>query len=364
MDVTPPSDDRAVLRMAEKLSTLLESGGASSSSSYALLLGLLDLCLEKGGKDGTPPNAVSTRELAARVVDLYFPQTAHFEGRVLRQGTTGQAKLVALVAAFRAKHAPQVELFRAARRAPQAYERLLQRVEEQLVQQLLPRLQLVGSEPDEFLFTLDQDDSAWRDERCRARVDDQVRFKPGVAPQLVALSRMLRPLLHRHWVGFVSRVNELRRPELERFLFGCDLGALVQVAPSLYELQRGSCFYCGVGMRGGLAVDHFVPWSRHPDVGLDNLVAAHERCIRHKAEFLADCGHVLRWAEHSVRHRKQLGRIAVELEWPRDAVRSLASLRSVYLQLPDDALLWHIKSELVPLERGLLTDALLIARGP
>ncbi len=361
----PPSDD-CMLRMAEKLATLLESGGGTSSHRYALLLGFLDLCLEKSSRDGTPPDGVNTRELAAKMVDLYFPQTATFEGRVLRQSITGQAKLVSLVAAFRAKHAPEVKvgLFRAARLAPRAYERLLREVEWQLVRFLLPKLQRVGSEPDEFLFTLGWDESVSREELSASNFDHQVHFKPGVARHLVALSRMLRPLLHQHWARFVSQLNELREPELGRFLFGCNRGLLVDVAPSLYDLQRGSCFYCGVGMRGGLDVDHFLPWWRHPDDGLDNLVAAHERCIAQKAEFLADSGHVERWAEHIARHREQLALIALELDWRRDAARSVASLRSVYMQLPDDALLWHIKGELVPLDRELLTDALLIASGP
>jgi hypothetical protein len=34
-------------------------------------------------------------------------------------------------------------------------------------------------------------------------------------------------------------------------------------------------------------VDHFIPWSRHADDGLDNLVAADARCNGQKRDFLA-----------------------------------------------------------------------------
>src|SRR5213592_5079376 len=34
-------------------------------------------------------------------------------------------------------------------------------------------------------------------------------------------------------------------------------------------------------------VDHFIPWSRYPDDGLENLVVAHARCNAQKSDFLA-----------------------------------------------------------------------------
>src|SRR5213080_2876385 len=46
----------------------------------------------------------------------------------------------------------------------------------------------------------------------------------------------------------------------------------------IIELQEGRCFYCAEGLasRAGQTpdVDHFIPWSRYPDDGLENLVVA------------------------------------------------------------------------------------------
>jgi len=43
-------------------------------------------------------------------------------------------------------------------------------------------------------------------------------------------------------------------------------------------------------------VDHFVPWARHPDSGLDNLVVADARCNGWKGAWLAATDHLARWA--------------------------------------------------------------------
>ena len=40
------------------------------------------------------------------------------------------------------------------------------------------------------------------------------------------------------------------------------------------RLQGGRCFYCEDALRGPTDVDHFIPWARYPDNGLDNLEGA------------------------------------------------------------------------------------------
>src|SRR5437870_3987786 len=65
------------------------------------------------------------------------------------------------------------------------------------------------------------------------------------------------------------------------------------------ELQEGRCFYCAARLasRAGQTpdVDHFIPWSRYPDDGLENLVVAHARCNAQKRDFLAAAAHVRHW---------------------------------------------------------------------
>src|SRR5207247_11038100 len=71
---------------------------------------------------------------------------------------------------------------------------------------------------------------------------------------------------------------------------------LERVRGPLIELQEGRCFYCAErpASRAGQTpdVDHFIPWSRYPDDGLENLVVAHARCNAQKRDFLAAVAHV------------------------------------------------------------------------
>ena len=104
---TEPSD---LVRFAEKLIGLLDQGSFVSTYKYAVLLGLMDLCLEQGGRDGAPPAMVTTRQLARKVIGLYWPHTRPFQvpghpARVLKQNPDRQARIVSLVAEYRASRA-------------------------------------------------------------------------------------------------------------------------------------------------------------------------------------------------------------------------------------------------------------------
>jgi hypothetical protein len=45
---------------------------------YAVLLGLLDVLMERTSAKGEPPSVVTTRELAEKVTELYWPQADAF----------------------------------------------------------------------------------------------------------------------------------------------------------------------------------------------------------------------------------------------------------------------------------------------
>ena len=49
-------------------------------------------------------------------------------------------------------------------------------------------------------------------------------------------------------------------------------------AQDLRELQDNRRFYCERRIDGQVEVDHFIPWARHPDNGIENLVVADQRC--------------------------------------------------------------------------------------
>ena len=95
-----------------------------------------------------------------------------------------------------------------------------------------------------------------------------------------AWHQLIRPLVQAQ-MGCQGRGPEQRTwwtaSGCHEFLFGAER---VNLAPGwrlpLAGAQDGECFYCaGRLARAWGEVDHFIPWSRHPDNSLDNLVAAH-----------------------------------------------------------------------------------------
>lgn len=124
---------------------------------------------------------------------------------------------------------------------------------------------------------------------------------------------------------------------LDDFLFGARRVALDPVRDPLLDLQRGACFYCGDGAtRGHVDVDHFIPWSRHPDNGLHNLVVAHRRCNNAKRDALAAVSHVEHWLERNA----TVDLAALAPGWPAHAPRTLGAARATYLWLPEGTPLW------------------------
>lgn len=74
-----------------------DEGSYQATYKYALLLALLDLCHERASSTGMPPQALTTRQLEATVLELYWPHATPYEGlRVLRQGgdRDGQAEIL------------------------------------------------------------------------------------------------------------------------------------------------------------------------------------------------------------------------------------------------------------------------------
>jgi hypothetical protein len=61
---------------------------------YAVLLGLTDACMEQVAANGAAPDMITTRQLAEKVLELYWPQTVPYAGlegaAVLRQNSGGQ----------------------------------------------------------------------------------------------------------------------------------------------------------------------------------------------------------------------------------------------------------------------------------
>jgi hypothetical protein len=143
-----PPPDGAAITFAEKLLALLDQGKRSATYKYAVLLGLMDLCLEQTSHSGTAPEMVTTRQLAEKVFALYWLRGVAFRrDHVLRQSGAGQAEIVTTIRRFRDRHRPDpsATLTQARAAAPVAYETLVRSIEWKLVEMPLPRLQVLGT---------------------------------------------------------------------------------------------------------------------------------------------------------------------------------------------------------------------------
>lgn len=371
------ADSRGAIGFAEKVLELLDEGRYTATYKYAVLLALLDLCLEGTVAPGAAPETVTTRQLARKIVELYWPHTIPFVVRpetvVLRQNNTGQAEIVTMIRQFRERHAadPSVPHWESRITAPAVYDRLVRDVEWKLIEMPLPRLQAMGRVQREFIYRIH-----WHKEVQRRDVadylfdrasnfDNRLLLLPNVGEYLVQLNGLLRPLIQRRWAAMIAQVNRLEESQLETFLFGSTRTPTARVRAGLWEIQGKRCFYCEARLSDPVVsqVDHFVPWARYPDDGLDNFVVADGRCNGSKSSSLAADEHLSRWTR---RFAAGSGRsaafadLAAEARWERDPHRSLSVARAIYPRLPDDARSWLRGSEFVPPDTRAIAEALAV----
>jgi len=341
---------RGAIAFAERLLNLLELGSFAATYKYALLTAIIDLCLEQPAR--LPPSVLTTRQLAEKVVELYWPHAIPYDGAtILRQGGArkgNQAEILSAIAGFRSRGAGGATdlLHRARLSRPSDFERLVQEVEWKLIEMPIPRLQVMGGEEDRFLY-----DYRWTTSVARSTVggyqrgytgafDSRLLLRPRAAEHLIELSGVLRPVIRREWALMVAEMNDLPESKLEDFLFGAARVSLDAVRDPLRELQFGRCFYCEGRVDDRCDVDHFIPWARYADNSLDNLVATHPRCNGQKRDFFAALPHLERWAGRSARLAAQLDDLAQSASWPREPKRTMAVARAMYTRLPEGARLW------------------------
>jgi len=350
--------------LAEKILALLEQGRFTATYKYAVLLGLMDLCLEQTDADGTAPQQLSTRDLAVKVIELYWPHTVPYAPakgvHILRQNQShagSQAEIVRIIARFRnaSRWGPGAPLARVRVKQPARFDQLVDRVEWKLVEMPLPKLQRFGNRWHPFLYELSWADDinrsevrAFREGRT-SRFDGQIHLQSGVGNALTRLNGVLRPVIRRQWALMVAQTNGLPEARLEEFLFGSTRASTEELREPLQELQEGRCFYCEGSFKRGRGgqpeVDHFIPWSRYPENGLANLVAAHSRCNADKRDFLAATDHVAKWLQRnspSGAYYAELLEIADRTRWKVSRRRIQGVAIAVYRSLPRDAELWRV----------------------
>jgi hypothetical protein len=350
--------DSGAIAFAEQLLTVLEEGSFTATYKYAVILALLDLCLEHSTRAGAAPSSLTTRQLAEKVIELYWPQARTFRERILMQNAGQQAGILNSIVRFQQELSdPSVPVARARVQARAAYARLVRKVEWVLVEMPLPKLQRVGREVVPFIYRIGWSDDVRRGDFNTAHFDNLIRFVGDAGDHLVRLAPLIRPLVQREWAGLVAHFNQLPEAELERFLFGASREALAHLAAPLRELQGNACFYCRGRLERSVQVDHFIPWSRHPDDRLDNLVAAHSRCNSHKRDHLAAPEHVDEWIERLRTRGEDLQAIAAETGWPREPERTRGVARAIYLRLPSRARLWRPDGDFVAVDAARLRRA-------
>lgn len=350
-----PRDEQAddPLAFTQRLLSLLDEGRRTATYKLAVVLALIDCCAVHSDASGRAPDAISTRDLATRVAELYWPQVRPHEtaSRILRQSSQPRAIAVDSVAQLRdvaGRHGATT--FEAARaRVPGDVERCLDKVELTLVRMPLGKLQRplgfveASNDYPRFLY----DDGSFHERVRKTELPLPVRLEPGVGDWLVSLGGLLRPLVELYWTREVARFNGLPQPEdsLHDFLFGVDRVSLHRFGRGLTSLHGGRCFYCGDALRpGNVQIDHFVPWSRIPNDGLTNLVPADGRCNSGKRDNYADLDLLARWAARST---ADLGELAAQAQWPLRRDESLSIARGLYGHLPAGTRLWS--------ERGVFT---------
>ena len=362
--------DQDALALAERVLAILEEGSFSSTYKYALFIAILDLCIEKTEASGAPPSSLTTRELATKVVELCWNHVAPYgtHGTLRFGGGRGeQAEILRRIENVRARWGDERSdtVFRFQTVHPDQYRRLLEFVEWKLIEMPIPRLQRLGrSVDDRFLYEYNWPAdvrrsvvSAYQDGASGA-FSNILWLKPGVAEGLVRLNGLLRPICYREWAVRVAKLNSLPEAGLESFLFDVDRASLNAVRKPLCDLQSSRCFYCDGHISGRADVDHFIPWSRYRDDGLDNLVPSHGKCNNSKRDFLASADHLERWAERTRARDADLTALARACSWPRDRERSTAVARAVYLRLPVSARLWRGPDDFDPVDHPRIRRAL------
>jgi hypothetical protein len=355
--------DNGAIGFAERVMTVLRQGRFVSTYKYAVLLGLIDLVLEQTTKQGLPPTSVTTRQLAEKLIEIYWPHTSPFannhEPAVLQQnaGAPGaQAALINLIAAFRTQSnaGPLAPYFTAKYSAPAKYVSLLNKVEWKLIEMPLPKLQRIGNSLRPFIYTIHWDDSVKQGEVSAyqrgeaSQFDNRIIFNGNSAEYLVRLNGLLRPLIQQEWSVKVAQLNDMEESRLQNFLFGANRAAAASLCDPLAEIQHGRCFYCDGKLAASAnkkpEVDHFIPWARYPDDSISNYVVAHGKCNRDKRDFLAANQHVSNWVGR-LSNESLMGDIstlAQQRHWECDAAANLGVASAIYRHLQPEVELWKI----------------------
>lgn len=333
------------LLLGQRVVAILETGQRDATYKLALLMAVIEHCVENLPERSGDPLRVAIPELAHRVLAIYWQQVRPFEGHDLAQRRTGsKSRIIAATKELRAATGAGgrgLSLEVAIMRRPDAYQKAINGIVIALATQPLPRLQkLPGSSvSDPFLY----DDSFLGENVSRSTLrahGDAIVLKPGVAHGLARLAGLLKPALEIMWVDDVRRMNKFLDadvPDIAGHLFGRERTTLAALRQPFKEAFGPHCFYCGTHLPTNNPLDHVSPWSLVGIDGLSNLVLSCARCNGDKGGALPSVKIVNRVLE---RKRDVLEEIASELQWPTQHDRVVAAARGIYRGQPPGVPTW------------------------
>jgi 5-methylcytosine-specific restriction endonuclease McrA len=319
MTWSQPTPEEQV-QFLRNIQRLLAEGLFVASYKFALVHALADLAVLHGDDTGRPL-AISTYDIAAQFVEIYWRQSRPFQGGLILQQNTGrQAAIVSKIAAMQQECGGS--LFRFKQSASDGWSSLVGEVDQVVRTMPLWKLQTVGDERLDFLYE-------------NLERGKQITLKPGVAFCFRAFYELIRDLIEAAWVRFVQKVNASalgNATDLGTFLFGQERANLDAYRPILLDVQKGACLYCKKPLTKHPQVDHFVPWSRYPsDLG-HNFVLAHDRCNNAKSDFLAAEDHLAAWVARNDLHRAELEERLIAAGLPCNATATTQIARWSYEQ--------------------------------
>lgn len=336
---------RDPLVLGQRVVAILETGARDATYKLALLMALIEYCIENLPDRSDDTLQVPIAELAHRVIALYWRQVRPFEGQELVQRRTGnRARIIDATKRLRAAAGignSGLSLEVAMMRVPDAYADAIDTVVIALAKQPLPRLQKLpgAAASDPFLY----DDSFLGENASRKILrahDGSIVLKPGIASGLARLAGLLKPALEIMWVDDVRRMNrflDAEIPDVAGHLFGRDRLALSAIREPFKDAFGPHCFYCGSHLPTNNPIDHVLPWSLVGIDGLANLVLACAQCNTDKSSALPAVAIVRRVLR---RDRKTLEDIAYQLQWPTQHDRVIAAARGIYRGQPTGVPTW------------------------
>jgi hypothetical protein len=215
--LVPPSAD-AQIEFLVNIQRLLKEGAFVATYKYALLAALADLCVEKGDDTGSPLK-LDISEIGEKFVVYYWRQTIPYipptpgtetkNGKILQQNTGSQAEIVRLITRIREDYRDIDGLRRDASRE---WRRLVNAVSATVIKQPLWKLQRVGNEYLEFLYS-------------DVGKTNVIVLKGGVAFCFRKFYQLVTDLVRESWARYIRRFNHSvlgTTTDLHEFLFGTE----------------------------------------------------------------------------------------------------------------------------------------------